>query len=84
MLMFHIFKSLLGMSVSDFPILPADSRIVGRMSFISVGEYISKTKWMFIPTDPFMALNISTFLQFTESIQASNGAASESQVVGQN
>lgn len=37
---------------------------------------------MFISTDPFMVLDLSTFLQFTESIQASNGAASESQVVG--
>lgn len=37
---------------------------------------------MFFPTDPFMVLDLSTFLQFTEGIQANNGAASESQVVG--
>ncbi len=37
---------------------------------------------MLIPTDPFMVLDLSTFPQFTGGTQASNGIASESQVVG--
>ncbi len=37
---------------------------------------------MFIPFDPLMELDLSTFLQFTEGIRAGNGAVNESQVVG--
>lgn len=77
MLMIHISTNLLGMRFFLYYLQTAGLSYTCHLSALVNAE----NKWMRSP-DSFMVPGLSTFLHFFEVIQASNGAVSESQVVG--
>lgn len=85
--MMHISTHLVGMRLFVFGFFVffylAHRQLGDACCSSKISQCISENKLIFILTHPFTISDFSTFLQFTWGIQASNGEASESQVVGQ-